>query len=101
MKIVWNNFKELLTNAYQELGLAWWVELKTQTPNCTYYFGPFLSATDAKVAIKGYIEDLEQEGAQGISFDIKRCKQPSILTIADDLGEWIDRKVKPVFSGQI
>jgi hypothetical protein len=100
MKSVWNNFKELLTNAYQNLGLAWWVELKTQTPNCTYYFGPFLSATDAKVAIKGYVEDLEQEGAQGISFDIKRCK-PSVLTVADDLGEWIDRKVKPVFSGQI
>jgi hypothetical protein len=32
--------------------------------------------------------------------NVKRCK-PNVLTIAEDLGEWIDRKVKPVFSGQI
>jgi Domain of unknown function (DUF1816) len=100
MKSVWNNFKELLTNVSQQVGLAWWVEVVTQTPRCTYYFGPFLSSADAKFSMKGYIEDLEQEGAQGISVNVKRCK-PAALTVAEDLGEWIDRKVKPVFSGQM
>ncbi len=100
MKSLWNNFKELLTNTFQNFGLAWWVEIITQNPHCTYYFGPFMSATDAKGAIKGYIEDLEHEGAQGIAVNVKRCK-PNTLTIADDLGEWIDRKVKPAFSGQM
>jgi hypothetical protein len=100
MNTIWNNMKELLINAFQTFGLAWWVEIGTQNPQCTYYFGPFLSSADAKAAIKGYLEDLEHEGAQGIMVNVKRCK-PNALTIADDLGERIDRKVQPAFSGQI
>jgi hypothetical protein len=100
MKIIWHNLKEVFINLFHNLGLAWWVEIVTQNPRCTYYFGPFLSSTDAKSAIKGYVEDLEQEGAQGIIINVKRCK-PNALTISDDLGERIDRKVKPVFSGQM
>ncbi|MBD2667400.1 hypothetical protein B6N60_01688 [Richelia sinica FACHB-800] len=100
MKTIWHNLKERLISSFNDLGLAWWVEIVTQNPRCTYYFGPFLSSVEANLASKGYIEDLEIEGAQGIIVNIKRCK-PNSLTIADDLGEWIDRKVKPVFSGQI
>jgi len=100
MKTIWTDLKETLINAINNLGLAWWVEIVTQNPRCTYYFGPFLNSADAKIALKGYIEDLELEGAQGIGVNIKRCK-PGALTIAEDLGERIDRKVKPAFSGQI
>lgn len=100
MKTIWNNFQELLINTLDHFGLAWWVEIGTQNPRCTYYFGPFLTATDAKTAIKGYVEDLEQEGAQGLAINVKRFR-PNVLTIADDLGERIDRKVRPVFSGQM
>ena len=100
MKSTLDNLKELLINALNNIGLAWWVEIVTQNPHCTYYFGPFLNTTDAKSAINGYREDLEQEGAQGIAVNVKRCK-PNVLTIAEDLGEKIDRKVKPVFSGQM
>lgn len=100
MKTIWHNFKELLINAFQNFGLAWWVEIVTRNPRCTYYFGPFLSSSDAKAALSGYVEDLENEGAQGIVINVKRCK-PDALTIADDLGERIDRKVQPAFSGQM
>lgn len=100
MNTIWNNLKEAVINTFNRLGLAWWVEIVTQTPRCTYYFGPFLSSADAKLAIKGYLEDLETEGAQGIQVNVKRCK-PNDLTIADDLGERFDRKVKPAFSGQM
>lgn len=102
MKTIWYPLKESLINLFHNLGLAWWVEVETQNPRCTYYFGPFLNATDAKVAIKGYVEDLETEGAQGITVNVKRCK-PNTLTIIhiQEPGEWIDRKVKPVFSGQM
>lgn len=100
MKTIWDNFKESLINTFHQLGLAWWVEIVTQNPRCTYYFGPFFSSGDAKVAIKGYVEDLEVEGAQGIVVNVKRCK-PGNLTIAEDLGERIDLKVKPAFGGQI
>ncbi|WP_414529308.1 DUF1816 domain-containing protein [Nodularia chucula] len=100
MQTIWNNLKESLTSTFHNLGLAWWVEIVTQNPRCTYYFGPFLRSADAKVALKGYVEDLEVEGAQDILVNVKRCK-PGTLTIAEDLGERIDRKVKPAFSGQI
>ncbi|MDZ8223049.1 MULTISPECIES: DUF1816 domain-containing protein [unclassified Nostoc] len=100
MKTIWHNLKEVLINTFDFIGLAWWVEIKTQNPRCTYYFGPFLSSSDAKLSSIGYIEDLESEGAQGISVNIKRCK-PNNLTIAEDLGERFDRKVQPAFGGQI
>lgn len=76
--------KEVLLSLLETLGLAFWVEIVTDRPRCTYYFGPFLSSQEAKAAKSGYIEDLEQEGAQGIRATVKRCK-PADLTIADDL----------------
>lgn len=100
MKTIWHNLKEGLISLSNGLGLAWWVEIVTQNPRCTYYFGPFLSSVEATSASKGYVEDLETEGAQGIIVNVKRCK-PYVLTIAEDLGERIDRKVKPAFSGQM
>jgi hypothetical protein len=75
-----------LTDVINRLGLAWWVEIKTTTPACTYYFGPFMSSQEAKVALPGYVEDLEREQAQGIVTAIKRCK-PSELTITDEADE--------------
>jgi hypothetical protein len=100
MKNIWYYLKEGSINILHKLGFAWWVEIITQNPRCTYYFGPFLSSDEATAASKGYLEDLELEGAQGIVSNIKRCK-PGNLTIAEDLGEKTDRKVKPVFSGQM
>lgn len=75
-----NDFPKLLN----QLGLAWWIEVVTDTPHCTYYFGPFTSANEAKALQSGYIKDLEQEGAQGIMANVKRCK-PDQLTIYEDL----------------
>lgn len=100
MSMLWKNLKESLTSTFQNLGLAWWVEVSTQNPRCTYYFGPFLNGAEAQAASQGYVEDLETEGAQGITVNVKKCK-PENLTIAEDLGELIDRKVQPVFSGQV
>ncbi|BAY60232.1 DUF1816 domain-containing protein [Calothrix sp. FACHB-1219] len=100
MKTIWDDLKEKLISTVNNLGMAWWVEIVTQNPRCTYYFGPFINAVEANLSIKGYVEDLESEGAQGITVTVKRCK-PDSLTIAEDLGERIDRKVTPAFSGQI
>lgn len=68
------------------LGFAYWVEILTDNPKCTYYFGPFLTQKEAISAKDGYIEDLNNENAQGITVTIKRCK-PNNLTICDDLGD--------------
>ncbi len=82
--------QELLTTLLSLFGLAWWVEVKTETPRCTYYFGPFLEAKVAEDSKAGYVTDLEQEGAQGISVSVKRCK-PAKLTVSDDLGRGVAR----------
>lgn len=91
--------KELLISLLNFFGLAFWVEVITESPRCTYYFGPFLTLEDAETAKFGYLEDIETEGAQGIKVTLKRCK-PSELTIAEDLGKRMTRWVIPVLSGQ-
>ncbi|MBV9387858.1 MAG: DUF1816 domain-containing protein [Chroococcidiopsidaceae cyanobacterium CP_BM_ER_R8_30] len=63
--------------------LDWWVEIVTQKPKCTYFFGPFVCAKEAELAIPGYVEDLEQESVQGIAIESKQC-QPTELTICED-----------------
>jgi Domain of unknown function (DUF1816) len=76
---------EVWTDVLDLLGRAWWVEVLTTQPRCTYYFGPFADANQAQVAIVGYVEDLEGESAQGIRSQIKRCK-PDQLTVCYEQG---------------
>ncbi|MGF1487005.1 MAG: DUF1816 domain-containing protein [Prochloraceae cyanobacterium] len=76
--------REILTKVLNFLGLAYWVEIVTNKPQCTYYFGPFMDRSEAKLAQSGYIEDLNDEGAREIRVTIKRFK-PSDLTIYQDL----------------
>ncbi|NJK40176.1 MAG: DUF1816 domain-containing protein [Acaryochloridaceae cyanobacterium SU_2_1] len=68
---------------YNRLGLAWWVKITTSSPECLYFFGPFLSQKEAETALPGYIEDLESEQAQGIDVTVERCK-PTQLTVCNE-----------------
>jgi hypothetical protein len=74
------DFNAIWTDLLNFLGQAWWIEIFTAQPKCTYYFGPFAKIEEAQTAIEGYIKDLEDESAQGIRTQIKRCK-PDLLTI--------------------
>ncbi|NEO33675.1 MAG: DUF1816 domain-containing protein [Symploca sp. SIO3C6] len=91
--------KEFLIDGFGLLGLNFWVEIVTENPSCTYYFGPFLTDKEAQNAKGGYIEDLEGEGAQGIVVKVKRCK-PTNLTIFNDLGKQIETQSMTTLSGQ-
>lgn len=57
----------------------WWIKVTTDSPLCTYYFGPFDSVQEAANCQTGYLEDLQDEGALGISAKILRI-QPQTLT---------------------
>lgn len=83
--------KEILISILNLLGLAWWIEMATQSPCCTYYFGPFLSGQDAEAEMGGYQEDLKAEGAQVSAVSVKRCK-PAKLTVEHETGERSNRK---------
>jgi Domain of unknown function (DUF1816) len=92
--------KELWISVLALLGLAWWTEITTESPDCTYYFGPFATAKEAETAQSGYIDDLELEGAKGFKTAIKRCK-PTKLTIFDEANESVSQQIFPIFSGQL
>ena len=85
--------EEFFTSYLEKTGTAWWVEIVTKKPDCTYYFGPFASHREAQLSQLGYIEDLERERPQLIAIEIKQC-QPKYLTIFDDEGkDKIDRNM--------
>ena len=61
-----------------------WLKVRTQTPQCVYFFGPFNSRREARDHQDGYITDLTQEGAQGIRVTLQR-KEPQVLTLVKEL----------------
>lgn len=70
----------MISDLLNRLGLAYWVELRTEQPSCLYYFGPFLTRPAAERAIAGYTSDLEGEGATCVTVQIVRCR-PDVLTL--------------------
>lgn len=61
----------------------WWVEVKTEAPECIYYFGPFESLQESVDNQPGYLEDLQAENAKVVTVEIKQC-QPPQLTICEE-----------------
>ncbi|MEB3175622.1 MAG: DUF1816 domain-containing protein [Cyanobacteriota bacterium] len=68
----------------ESVDFGWWLNISTRIPCVTYYFGPFASREQANQQMSGYLEDLEQEGAVGISVTVQET-QPQNLTILDDI----------------
>jgi Domain of unknown function (DUF1816) len=77
----------------QPIEMDWWVEILTTKPWCTYYFGPFTSVQEAVLVQDGYIEDLVNEGTQGIIVQIKWCKPKELTVFPQD--ELIDSYIAP------
>ncbi|AFY72615.1 protein of unknown function (DUF1816) [Synechococcus sp. PCC 7502] len=80
---VTDNLKEIFISFVDTIGVAVWVEIVTESPTCTYYFGPFSGIAEAEIVKSGYVEDLESEKAIIKSIVVKRCK-PQELTIFDE-----------------
>ena len=94
------NIQDIWSSVLNTIGQAWWVEISTERPHCTYYFGPFASAVEADTAKAGYIEDLEGEFAQGIQVAIKRCKPVQITIDYEASDRGIYNTSKSSMSGQ-
>lgn len=73
--------KNFLGNLFGLFSTPWWVKITTAEPHCIYYFGPFDSETEAIQAQPGYIEDLQQEGAQQIQTSLQHSSEPDELTV--------------------
>ena len=84
--------EEFILSILEFFGQAWWVEIRTQSPQCTYYFGPFVKKQEAEKWKPGYVEDLKEEGAEIASLVIKRCK-PTILTDYEEEDEEISEQL--------
>lgn len=65
-------------------GREWWVEVDTDSPKRTYYFGPYETKDEASNNTNGYIKDLEKKGAKKISINIKQGRKDSQLTASDE-----------------
>ncbi len=89
-----NVFREILTSFLEKIGRAAWIEIVTEHPQCTYYFGPFFDEAEAAAAQAGFVEDLEAEGASGIACVIKRCN-PESLTVYDDGADYRIERIHP------
>jgi hypothetical protein len=63
----------------------WWIKIDTQSPLCTYYFGPFYSQAEALSHQEGYLQDLYAENAQGITLVLEKT-DPQQLTIFEEDG---------------
>ena len=92
------NTEMFFTSYLENMGQAWWVEIVTKKPDCTYYFGPFASHREAQLSQLGYIEDLERERPKLIAIEIKQC-QPKELTIFEDKKE--EEKINKTISRNI
>jgi len=53
------NAEEPVVSVLEQLKLALWVEVVTEQPQCTYYFGPFVLVS-SKSRFE-YIEDLKNQ----------------------------------------
>ena len=94
----WENNQGCFACYLEKMGMAWWLEIITEEPKCIYYFGSFATANKAQLSSGGYIEDLEQEGAQVIAVDIKRGQPRDLTIFEDELGESFEEKLSPAIS---
>ena len=74
----------ILTQPMNGRGEEWWVEVHTDLPKRTYYFGPYESKDKAYDNTKGYVADLKKKGSKKISINIKQRQQSTQLTATDE-----------------
>lgn len=60
----------------QQADKDWWVRIKAENPEYTYYFGPFKDREAAQEKLPGFVEDLHNEQAQISDCTVEWCTPP-------------------------
>ena len=63
------------------LGFAWWARVQTQSPDVTYWFGPFVRRSSLEKALPSFLADIESESPGGIEQSLIRCRRTEPFTI--------------------
>ena len=71
----------MIRNFGNKLGLAWWAKVDTESPNATYWYGPFLTKRSLIENLELFLNDLSKEGSKEIKHIIVRCNKEEPLTI--------------------
>jgi hypothetical protein len=82
------SLKEIFITALEKIGRACWIKMRTEQQPFRiyyfiYYFGPFISYMGARKAHPEYFRDLENEQAQGITWNMEQCKSLE-LSLGED-----------------
>ncbi len=62
------------------LGLAWWARVRTQSPEVTYWFGPFLRRSSLEARLPAFVADLQAEAPGSLDVDLLRLRRGEPLT---------------------
>ena len=55
-----------LRSFVNNLGVAWWAKVETNTPSVTYWYGPFLTRRSLKLNLANFEDDLSTEGSDSV-----------------------------------
>ncbi|EDY39152.1 conserved domain protein [Cyanobium sp. PCC 7001] len=62
------------------LGLAWWARVRTQSPDVTYWFGPFVRRRTLEAELPAFVEDLRAEAPASLEVELLRTRRGEPLT---------------------
>ncbi|WP_186481138.1 DUF1816 domain-containing protein [Synechococcus sp. NOUM97013] len=63
------------------LGLAWWARVQTQSPDVTYWFGPFVRRSTLERELSPFLDDLKSEAPGSLEHSVLRCRRSEPFTI--------------------
>jgi hypothetical protein len=66
------------------LGLAWWARVRTQSPQVTYWFGPFVRRSTLETSLPAFLEDLRAESPDSLDVELLRTRRGEPLTEVED-----------------
>ena len=63
------------------LGLAWCARVQTQSPDVTYWFGPFVRRSTLERELSAFLDDLKTEAPASLEHSLLRCRRSEPFTI--------------------